>query len=49
VNVLTAPLRPVADLLDITIEAVTAVGVLSVGLVTVLLDRPVSDPRATGR
>ena len=49
VNMLLAPLRPVADLLDLTIEAATAVGVLSVGLVTVFLDRSLSDPRATGR
>ena len=49
VNMLFAPLRPVADLLDLTIEAASAVGVLSVGLVTVFLDRSLSDPRATGR
>jgi len=49
VNLLFAPLRPVADLLDIAIEVVAAVGVLSVSLVTVFLDRPLTDPRAAGR
>lgn len=38
-NVLTAPLRPIADVLDLTAEAVAALGTLSVGALTVALAR----------
>ena len=39
VNLLTAPLRPLADVLDLTAEAVAALGTLSVAALTVALDR----------
>ena len=37
VTFLTAPLRPLADVLDLTSEAVVALGTLSVGALSLLL------------
>ncbi|WP_018330854.1 hypothetical protein [Actinomycetospora chiangmaiensis] len=36
-TLLTAPLRPLADVLDLTSEAVVALGTLSVGALSLLL------------
>jgi hypothetical protein len=41
VNVLLAPLRPLADVLDLTAEAVAAVGTVSVTALGLLLTRQV--------
>jgi hypothetical protein len=41
VNVLLAPLRPLADVLDLTAEAVAAVGTVSVTALGLLLARTV--------
>lgn len=38
-NVLLAPLRPLADVLDLTAEAVAAVGTVSVAALGVVLTR----------
>ena len=38
-NVLLAPLRPLADVLDLTAEAVAAVGTVSVAALSVVLAR----------
>jgi hypothetical protein len=37
VTVLTAPLRPLADVLDLTAEAVVALGTVSLGALSLLL------------
>ncbi len=42
-TVLTAPLRPLADVLDLTAEAVIALGTVSLGALSLLL---ASDDRA---
>jgi hypothetical protein len=39
VNALLAPLRPLADVLDLTAEAVAAVGTVSVAAVSLVLAR----------
>jgi hypothetical protein len=39
VNALLAPLRPLADVLDLTAEAVAAVGTMSVAAVSLVLAR----------
>jgi hypothetical protein len=41
VNVLLAPLRPLADVLDLTAEAVAAVGTVSVTALGLVLTRTV--------
>jgi hypothetical protein len=41
VNVLLAPLRPLADVLDLTAEAVAAVGTVSVAALGLVLARTV--------
>ena len=38
-NLLTAPLRPLADVLDLTAEAVAALGALSVTALSLALER----------
>ena len=39
VNLLLAPLRPLADVLDLTAEAVAAIGTVSVTALSLTLDR----------
>ncbi|MEJ2868407.1 hypothetical protein WCD74_11570 [Actinomycetospora sp. OC33-EN08] len=42
-TLLTAPLRPLADVLDLTSEAVVALGTLSVGALSLLLTSEADD------
>jgi hypothetical protein len=49
VNVFLAPLRPLADVLDLTAEAVAAVGTVSVAALGLLLTRRVDRPEPPGR
>lgn len=44
-NLLLAPLRPLADVLDLTAEAVAALGTVSVSALRVTLDRSPDEPR----
>ena len=43
-NLLLAPLRPLADLIDLAAEAAVAVGTLSVGVVALALTGPAPYP-----
>ena len=43
VNLLLAPLRPLADVLDLTAEAVAALGTVSVAALSLTLQRPDDD------
>ncbi len=45
-NILLAPLRPLADVLDLTAEAVAAVGTVSVAALGVVLARTSDSPDA---
>jgi hypothetical protein len=44
VNLLLAPLRPLADVLDLTAEAVAALGTVSVAALSLTLVRPTDEP-----
>ena len=48
-NVLLAPLRPLADVLDLTAEAVAAVGTVSVATLGLVLARRVEGPERSAR
>ena len=43
-NLLLAPLRPLADVLDLTAEAVAAIGTVSVAALSLTLHRAADEP-----
>lgn len=43
-NLLLAPLRPLADVLDLTAEAVAALGTVSVAALSLTLERRADEP-----